>query len=92
MAAERQTTIARKVSCAGVGVHSGARECAHIFDGSLPPLSDHAVLAEQVAAHRALAVSGTSGKSTVTAMVYEVLEAAKRSPSVAPRMAAASAS
>ena len=25
MAAERQTTIARKVSCAGVGVHSGAR-------------------------------------------------------------------
>ncbi|HAH07441.1 MAG TPA: hypothetical protein DCM05_13130 [Elusimicrobia bacterium] len=39
-------------------------------------------LAEQVAAHRALAVSGTSGKSTVTAMVYEVLEAAKRSPSV----------
>ncbi len=25
MAAERQTTIARKVSCAGIGVHSGAR-------------------------------------------------------------------
>lgn len=27
MTGERQTTIARKVSCAGVGVHSGARAC-----------------------------------------------------------------
>ncbi|MBU4567811.1 MAG: UDP-3-O-acyl-N-acetylglucosamine deacetylase, partial [Alphaproteobacteria bacterium] len=25
MAVQRQTTIARKVSCAGIGVHSGAR-------------------------------------------------------------------
>jgi UDP-N-acetylmuramate--alanine ligase len=39
-------------------------------------------LAEQVAAHRAIAVSGTSGKSTVTAMVFEILDAAGKSPSV----------
>lgn len=39
-------------------------------------------LAELVAARRAVAVSGTSGKSTVTAMVYEILDAAGRSPSV----------
>ncbi|MFA6091853.1 MAG: Mur ligase domain-containing protein [Elusimicrobiota bacterium] len=39
-------------------------------------------LAELVAAHRTLAVTGTSGKSTVTGMVFEVLDACGRSPSV----------
>ena len=39
-------------------------------------------LAEQAAACRTLAVTGTSGKSTVAAMVFEILEAAGESPSV----------
>ncbi|MFA5137847.1 MAG: Mur ligase domain-containing protein [Elusimicrobiota bacterium] len=39
-------------------------------------------LADHVAAHRTLAVAGTSGKSTVTAMVYEVLAATGHSPSL----------
>ncbi|MBI5242575.1 MAG: UDP-N-acetylmuramate--alanine ligase [Elusimicrobia bacterium] len=39
-------------------------------------------LAEQAACRRTLAVTGTSGKSTVTAMIFEILDAAGRSPSV----------
>jgi UDP-N-acetylmuramate--alanine ligase len=39
-------------------------------------------LAEYVSRMRTIAVTGTSGKSTVTAMIYEILEAAGRSPSV----------
>lgn len=39
-------------------------------------------LAELAAARRSIAVAGTSGKSTVVAMIFEILEAAGRSPSV----------
>jgi len=39
-------------------------------------------LAELAASRRTLAVTGTSGKSTVTAMVFEILEASQKSPSV----------
>ncbi|MCP4617689.1 MAG: hypothetical protein GY844_14805, partial [Bradyrhizobium sp.] len=39
-------------------------------------------LAGQVAGSRTLAVAGTSGKSTVTAMIFEILVAAQRSPSL----------
>lgn len=42
--------------------------------------SDH--LAELVSAKKTLAVSGTSGKSTVTAMIFEILETAALSPSI----------
>ncbi len=42
--------------------------------------ADH--LAELVASHRTLAITGTSGKSTVTAMVFEILAASGRSPSL----------
>jgi UDP-N-acetylmuramate--alanine ligase len=39
-------------------------------------------LARHVAAMRTVAVTGTSGKSTVVAMIFEILEAAGRGPSV----------
>ncbi len=39
-------------------------------------------LARYVAESRAIAVTGTSGKSTVAAMVFEILEEAGRSPSI----------
>jgi len=39
-------------------------------------------LARHVAEMRTLAVTGTSGKSTVVAMIFEILEAAGRGPSV----------
>jgi len=40
------------------------------------------LLAAQIAKSRTIAVSGTSGKSTVTAMIFEILTAAGLSPSV----------
>jgi UDP-N-acetylmuramate--alanine ligase len=40
------------------------------------------LLAHFVASHRTIAVSGTSGKSTVTAMIFEILKGAGRDPSV----------
>lgn len=40
------------------------------------------LLAAIVASHRTLAVCGTSGKSTVTAMIFEILRACGKSPSL----------
>jgi UDP-N-acetylmuramate--alanine ligase len=40
------------------------------------------LLAHFVASQRTIAVSGTSGKSTVVAMIFEILRAAERDPSV----------
>jgi UDP-N-acetylmuramate--alanine ligase len=40
------------------------------------------LLAAIVAAHRTIAVCGTSGKSTVTAMIFEILRACGQNPSV----------
>jgi UDP-N-acetylmuramate-alanine ligase len=40
------------------------------------------LLAHFVSAYRSIAVTGTSGKSTVTAMIYETLQGAGRDPSV----------
>ena len=48
----------------------------------LPIVHRAEFLAEQVAGRRSLAVTGTSGKSTVTAMIFETLDAAGKSPSV----------
>jgi UDP-N-acetylmuramate--alanine ligase len=39
-------------------------------------------LSAEVAAHKTIAVAGTSGKSTVVAMIFEILERAGLSPSV----------
>jgi UDP-N-acetylmuramate--alanine ligase len=39
-------------------------------------------LAEHVAGHKTIAVAGTSGKSSVVAMIFEILESAGLSPSV----------
>jgi len=49
---------------------------------SIPIVHRSELLAHFVAYHRTVAVSGTSGKSTVTAMVFEILEGAGRDPSV----------
>ena len=48
----------------------------------LPILHRSDVLAALVASQRAIAVCGTSGKSTVTALVFEILRACGKSPSV----------
>ena len=48
----------------------------------IPTIHRSELLAKHVAAHRTIAVSGTSGKSTTTAMVYDILAFAGLSPSV----------
>ena len=49
---------------------------------NIPVVHRSELLAHFVASYRTVAVSGTSGKSTVTAMVFEILESAGRDPSV----------
>ena len=48
----------------------------------VPVLHRSELLAHLVAAHRTVAVTGTSGKSTTTALVFELLRGAGRDPSV----------
>jgi UDP-N-acetylmuramate-alanine ligase/lipoprotein-anchoring transpeptidase ErfK/SrfK len=48
----------------------------------VPVLHRSELLAHFVATHRTIAVSGTSGKSTVVAMIFEILRGAGRGPSV----------
>jgi UDP-N-acetylmuramate-alanine ligase len=48
----------------------------------IPVVHRSALLAHYVAGFRSIAVTGTSGKSTVVAMVFEILKAAGRAPSV----------
>lgn len=48
----------------------------------IPTMHRSELLAKHVAAHRTIAVSGTSGKSTTTAMIYDILAFAGLSPSV----------
>jgi UDP-N-acetylmuramate--alanine ligase len=49
---------------------------------SIPVIHRSELLAHFVARHRSIAVTGTSGKSTVTAMVFAILKGAGRDPSV----------
>ena len=48
----------------------------------IPIIHRSELLAHFVARHRSIAVTGTSGKSTVTAMVFAILNGAGRDPSV----------
>jgi len=49
---------------------------------NIPIIHRSELLAHFVARHRSIAVTGTSGKSTVTAMVFAILNGAGRGPSV----------
>jgi UDP-N-acetylmuramate--L-alanine ligase len=49
---------------------------------NIPIIHRSELLAHFVARHRSIAVTGTSGKSTVTAMVFTILQGAGRGPSV----------
>jgi len=49
---------------------------------NIPIIHRSELLAHVVARHRSIAITGTSGKSTVTAMVFALLKGAGRDPSV----------
>jgi UDP-N-acetylmuramate-alanine ligase len=72
--------------CAALVVSTAVEEQVPDFAAAratgIPIIHRSELLAHFVASRRTIAVSGTSGKSTVTAMVFEVLRGAGRDPSV----------
>lgn len=63
-------------------IEAGNPELKRAKELDIPTMHRSELLAKHVAEHRTVAVSGTSGKSTTTAMVYEILAFAGKSPSV----------
>jgi UDP-N-acetylmuramate--alanine ligase len=72
--------------CAALIVSTAVEEKVADFAAArarvIPIVHRSELLGHFVASYRTLAVSGTSGKSTVTAMIFEILEGAGRDPSV----------
>ena len=72
--------------CAALVVSTAVEEQVPDFAAArrlgIPIIHRSELLAHFVAERRTVAVSGTSGKSTVTAMVFEILAGAGRDPSV----------
>jgi UDP-N-acetylmuramate-alanine ligase/lipoprotein-anchoring transpeptidase ErfK/SrfK len=72
--------------CVGLVVSTAVEEQVPDFAAALakgiPVIHRSELLAHFVAHYRSIAVTGTSGKSTVTAMVFDILSGADRDPSV----------
>ena len=72
--------------CAALVVSTAVEEKVPDFAAAkakgVPIIHRSEMLAHFVAAHRSIAVTGTSGKSTVTGMIFEILRGAGRDPSV----------
>ena len=72
--------------CAALVVSTAVEEQVPDFAAAkaknIPIVHRSELLAHFVARHRSVAVTGTSGKSTVTAMVFDILRGAGRDPSV----------
>jgi len=72
--------------CSGVVYSTAVEETVPDFAEArrlgVPLIHRSELLAHLVAAHRTLAITGTSGKSTTVAMAFEILRGAGRSPSV----------
>jgi UDP-N-acetylmuramate--alanine ligase len=72
--------------CSGVVYSTAVEDAVPDFAEArrlgVPLIHRSELLAHLVAAHRTIAITGTSGKSTTTAMVFEILRGAGRDPSV----------
>jgi UDP-N-acetylmuramate-alanine ligase len=72
--------------CAALVVSTAVEEQVPDFAAAkakdIPIIHRSELLAHLVASHRSVAVTGTSGKSTVTAMIFDILRGAGRDPSV----------
>jgi UDP-N-acetylmuramate--alanine ligase len=72
--------------CAGLVVSTAVEaevpDAAEARRLGIPMLHRSELLAHLVAAHRTLAITGTSGKSTTVAMAFEILRGTGRDPSV----------
>ncbi len=72
--------------CAALVISTAVEEhvpdVARARELGVPIVHRSELLAHFVATHRSIAVTGTSGKSTVSAMIFEILRGAGRDPSV----------
>ncbi len=68
--------------CISTAIEQDNLDIAAAQKRSLPVIHRSDVLAAIVKQHRSIAVAGTSGKSTVTAMIFEFLTACGKSPSL----------
>src|SRR5512139_2977894 len=75
-------TAATEALVISTAIEEDNPDIAAARERGIPIVHRSDVLAAIVASHRTIAVCGTSGKSTVTALVYEILRACGQSPSV----------
>jgi UDP-N-acetylmuramate--alanine ligase len=68
--------------CASTAIEEGNPDIAAARGLGIPVLHRSDVLASLVKSRKSVAVAGTSGKSTVTAMIFELLTACGKSPSL----------
>jgi UDP-N-acetylmuramate--alanine ligase len=75
-------TAATEALVISTAIEEGNPDIAAARKRGIPIVHRSDVLAAIVASHRTIAVCGTSGKSTVTALIFEILRACGQSPSV----------
>jgi UDP-N-acetylmuramate--alanine ligase len=75
-------SIATDAVCVSTAIEESNPDIAAARSRGLPVLHRSDVLAAVIASRITIAVAGTSGKSTVTAMIFEFLTACGRSPSL----------
>jgi UDP-N-acetylmuramate--alanine ligase len=68
--------------CVSTAIEESNPDIAAAAPRGLPLVHRSDLLASLIRSHRTIAVAGTSGKSTVTAMIFEFLTAYGRSPSL----------
>jgi UDP-N-acetylmuramate--alanine ligase len=70
------------VVCASTAIEDSNPDVAAARSRGIPVIHRSDLLASIIAAKKTIAVAGTSGKSTVTAMIFEFLTACGKSPSL----------
>lgn len=70
------------IVCFSTAVEDSNPDIAAARSRALPIVHRSDILAALIATNRAIAVAGTSGKSTVTALIFELLSACGKSPSL----------
>lgn len=71
-----------EIVCVSTAIEDTNPDVAAARSRSLPVIHRSDLLAALIAAKKTIAVAGTSGKSTVTAMIFEFLTACGKSPSL----------
>jgi len=70
------------VVCVSTAIEDSNPDIAAARSGGIPVVHRSDLLAAIIVTRRTIAVAGTSGKSTVTAMIFEFLTACEKSPSL----------